>query len=541
MWFGYDADWVMKADTEGTGRSVSLNIYRYRVRGCLKKAYFFSLVVWGLEFTYLNNGSNTKNILIFQPGELETFPNIRIHQSVFLGSTKLSYLDFLSIVESLSSNNSNNTVTSIVRNRATQPTSSSISRYISRSSSIGHDLNVTLSQSYSPTNLSKCDCSVPVYLNQRMFITSLSFRLLNTNNTVSIIKRLVTNASPSNFYLNKKMLVDMPLSNGLIIYIGDDNYRLVDISVANFILSSKLNAAQYFHLLLEDSSDQLLLRIEQQLQGLNKQPVSHPTDQVDQKEDRVSSAHKLDVNEINEGVYTKTNIDASASADIDADVILNPRISVESDHSSPDHVTEAKPIIGPTVQTPRTKRQCLHKTNQQATASPRQKILKRGNQPSSPPPPPVPPPTLVPAPVCAPDPSMDVAAPLSLMEIPITQPRSDHLIVQNFNPFPVGQLSERKHLRTMSADVVGDTSKELSEDSCLDELINVQPFMKSERIDSIQSTSLAENSEESIDIIVDNIGMVSRNYRPTIKTQAETATILWGQTTARSVVHGGSV
>lgn len=532
MWFGHDADWVTKADTKGTGRCVSLSIYRYRVRGCLKRAYFFSLLVWGLEFTYLSNGLNTKNIMIFLPGELETFPNIRLYQNVLLGSTKLSYHDFLFIIENLSFSGSSNALTSILKRKTTQPASSSASRCISRSSSIGHELNITISQSHSPTNLSRCDYSMTTSPNQRVFIMSLSFRLLNTNNACSIMAKLVTNASPSNFYLGRKMLGGKHFTNGLIIYVGNDSYKLIETSYVDLILSSRANAVQYFRLLSGNSADQLLVSIKQRLQDLSEQPTHQPADQVERKEDHSSSVQKTNEDQINEGA--NTDIKASKNASVSANTNTDVRLSTETKYGSPDHTTETKPLIGQTMQTPRTaKRQNIHKANQQAVASPKQKALKRGNQPLSPAP--------APAPICASDSSMDVTAPLPLIEITAPPSKLYNFLAPSFDPFPVRQLSKGKHSRMRSAGAVDDTPKELSEDSCLDELINVQPYMRSERIISNQATSFTDNSEESVDIIVDNVGMSSRNYLPVIKTQAETATALWGQTTARSMVHGGSI
>lgn len=65
--------------------------------------------------------------------------------------------------------------------------------------------------------------------------------------------------------------------------------------------------------------------------------------------------------------------------------------------------------------------------------------------------------------------------------------------------------------------------------------------MKNEEVISNQDALISQNNEESVDVIVDNVVMSSKNYLPVHKAQAENVVSLWGQMTARELVHGGSV
>lgn len=51
--------------------------------GVSEEGILFTLAVWDLEFTYLDNGLSTRNIMVLDPGELENFPNFRLFQTIF--------------------------------------------------------------------------------------------------------------------------------------------------------------------------------------------------------------------------------------------------------------------------------------------------------------------------------------------------------------------------------------------------------------------------------------------------------------------------
>ncbi|KAE8302399.1 hypothetical protein GL50803_0015497 [Giardia duodenalis] len=517
MWFGHDVGWVERGKTDDAGKNVSLRIYRYRVRGCLKKAYFFTLAVWDLEFTYLDNGLSTRNIMVLDPGELENFPNFRLFQTIFLGHTNLAYSSFPFTIENMPFNSASHMMTSIGKQRGTQPGSSSASRYISRSSSIGHELNITLSQSYSPTNPSRADCSVSFTPNQRIFIDDLSYHLLNQTNAHSVLAKFVTNASLSNLYFSMKPSANAHANKDFIIYMGNDNYRLVEASYVKLLLALNTNPAKYFRRLISTSFDQLLLGIEQMSRDSNPQPAqsTQPAQALCKKDKREDDRRESVIGSIQ-----------NASEDQ-----ANAHLSPESKRGSSGQAIETNPLVVPSLAIPssrfhkkqRHQRQSSHKVAQQGIVSLKHKGLKRGQG------------------HLTPELGGDANEPLySAGDVASPQLR-DHLLVQNFDMYPVRRLSRHKHLRMRSAGAVDDVFKELSDDSCLDELVNVQPYMKNEEVISNQDALISQNNEESVDVIVDNVVMSSKNYLPVHKAQAENVVSLWGQMTARELVHGGSV
>ncbi|EFO64738.1 Hypothetical protein GLP15_5110 [Giardia lamblia P15] len=522
MWFGHDVGWIERGKTDDTGRDVSLHIYRYRVRGCLKKAYFFTLAVWGLEFTYLDNGLNTKNIMVFIPGELETFPNFRLFQIISLGHTNIEYSSFSFTIENMPFNDSNHILAFTGKQRPTQPGSSSASRYISRSSSIGHELNITLSQSYSPHNPSRIDCSMSFTLNQRVFLNDLSHHLLDRSNVYSILAKFVTNASLSNLYFDMKLSTNAHTEQGFIIYIGNDNYKLVEASYIKILLTSNLNPAQYFRHLINTTFDQLLLDIEHMSQDLNPQP-DQPTQlsyklpyKKDKKEDVVSNIQRTSEDQTNKHLNSESKRGSSGQAIETKSLAIFPSF---------DQLPRGSLAVSSSrfYKKQRFQRQSTHKTTQQGMVSLKQKGLKRGEE------------------LLIPELEKNINDPLHSIEDVFSSQLKDHLLIQNFDMYPIRQSSKQKHLRMRSAGAADDIFKELSDDSCLDELVNIQPYVKSEEAVSNQDTLLNQTNEESVDIIVDNVVMSSKNYLPVHKAQTENITSLWGQMTARELVHGGSV
>lgn len=495
MWFGHDADWTRLAETKSTGECVYLQIYRYKMRGCLKKAYFFSLAVWNLEFTYLDNGSITKNIVVFRQGELEAFPNVYLYLTMPLGTTSLLCSDVRFALEHMSFDGLNPVLAPTLK-RSSLSTSPLVSKYVSRSSSIGHELNVTLSQSHSPHNLSRSDCFAFSPLTQKVFIGDLSSRLLGKNNSSSIMAKFITNASAMDTYFGKKMFQDKSIEKGLIIYIGMDSYRLIGPSFAKRLFGHGVTPIRYLQFLTENSFEHALIDIEL-LQHLNLQAL--PAEQQDEKKDPANAVRRTTEDQVSAHPSVENRRGSSQQA---VEVLpRSPRSSVTNGRQ-------------------RGQRQSISKTNQQVMASPRQKASRRGN--------------LVPEL----EPAFGVDELAQLIE-----PRAqiDHLLVQDVYAHPTRQPSKSKHLRIRSAGAIDETSRDFSDDSYLDELINVQPYMQSEKIASNQDAPPSQNTEESVEVIVDNVAMPSKENMEVAGAKNENFTALWGPMTAREMVHGGSV